>query len=192
MAVADRRAALLQIGLDLFADQTPDEVRVEDVARAAGVSTGLLYNYFGSKREFHVAVVAAAYEQLRAATEPDPLLPSDERLRASLTGFLEHVRDNATGWAWLLRGAPGSDAELVSLGDAMRQTVIDRVLTDLPAQDVTPAARVAVRGWIGYIEACAVAWLSRPELRQDQVLELMVATLHAALHAALTAVPEET
>ena len=189
MSVTDRRAALLQIGLDLFADRTPDEVRVEDVARAAGVSAGLLYNYFGSKREYHVAVVAAAYEQLRAATEPDSRLAPDERLRASLTGFLDHVRANATGWAWLLRGASGSDAELVALGDSMRQTVVDRVLCDLPASSVTPAVRVAVRGWIGFIEACAVAWLREPAMRRDQVLELMAATLHAALHAAA---PEET
>jgi AcrR family transcriptional regulator len=181
MTVADRRAVLLQIGLDLFADQTPDQVRVEDVARAAGVSSGLLYNYFGSKREYHVAVITAAYDQLRSATEPDPLLPSQERLRASLTGYLNHVRENATGWAWLLRGASGSDAELVALGDAMRQTVVDRVLADLPAASVTPFARVAVRGWIGFIEASAVAWLQQPELPQEQVLELMVATLQASL-----------
>jgi AcrR family transcriptional regulator len=184
MAVADRRAALLRIGLDLFADRTPDEVRVEDVARAADISTGLLYNYFGSKREYHVAVVAAAYEQLRAATEPDLFLPPEDRLRASLTGFLDHVRENATGWSWLLRGASGADAELVALGDAMRQTVIDRVLGDLPPPGPTPAARLAVRGWIGFIEACAVHWLDQPSVRQDEVVELMVANLYASLRAA--------
>jgi AcrR family transcriptional regulator len=189
MAVADRRAALLEIGLALFADRTPDEVRVEDVARAAGISTGLLYNYFGSKRQFHVAVVAAAYEHLRAATEPDPQLPPDERLRASLTGFLNHVRENATGWAWLLRGASGADAELVALGDAMRQTVIDRVLGDIPT--ATPAARIAVRGWIGFIEAAAVSWLQQPTVDPDQVIDLMVAALHASLDAAGIPTEEE-
>jgi len=189
MAVADRRAALLEIGLALFADRTPDEVRVEDVARAAGISTGLLYNYFGSKRQFHVAVVAAAYEQLRAATEPDPQLPPDERLRASLAGFLDHVRENATGWAWLLRGASGADAELVALGDTMRQTVIDRVLGDIPT--AIPAARVAVRGWIGFIEAAAVSWLQQPAVGQDQVIDLMVAALHASLAAAEISTEEE-
>lgn len=183
MSVADRRAALLRIGLDLFADRTPDEVRVEDVARAADISSGLLYNYFGSKREFHVAVVAAAYERLRVATEPDPTLPPGDRLRASLTGFLNHVRENATGWSWLLRGASGADTELVALGDAMRQTVIDRVLADLPP-DPTPATRLAVRGWVGFIEACAVSWLDQPSVRQDEVVELMVANLSASLHAA--------
>jgi hypothetical protein len=126
--------------------------------------------------------VATAYEHLRAATEPDPQLPPDQRLRASLAGFLNHVRENATGWAWLLRGASGADAELVALGDAMRQTVIDRVLGDVA--DATPAARIAVRGWIGFIEAAAVSWLQQPAVPQDHVLDLMVAALNASLDAA--------
>src|SRR3954465_9716936 len=51
-----------------------------EVARAAGISKGLLYHYFPSKRDLFVATLEAAAAELREITEPDPSLPIPEQL----------------------------------------------------------------------------------------------------------------
>ncbi len=42
----------------LFSTQAYDAIAIEDLAAAAGMSKGLLYYYFGSKRDLYVATVA--------------------------------------------------------------------------------------------------------------------------------------
>ena len=54
-----RRQQLLELGLELFAHQTYDGLSIDEIAKRAGVSKGLLYHYFPSKRAFYVAAVTA-------------------------------------------------------------------------------------------------------------------------------------
>ncbi|MEY3014468.1 MAG: hypothetical protein RIT45_3203, partial [Pseudomonadota bacterium] len=63
-----RRAQLLELGLQVFADTPFDAVSVEDVAQRAGISKGLLFHYFGSKRGYYVATVQAAASALLEIT----------------------------------------------------------------------------------------------------------------------------
>src|SRR4051812_45882941 len=68
--VDERRAQLLSLGLERFSERSYDEVSIDDLARAAGISKGLLYHYFPTKRDFYIAALAQAAEQLLAATDP--------------------------------------------------------------------------------------------------------------------------
>ena len=52
LASDDRREQLLDLGLKLFASRSYEEVAIDDIAREAGISKGLLYHYFGRKRLF--------------------------------------------------------------------------------------------------------------------------------------------
>src|SRR5436190_1545038 len=84
-----RREQLMRIGLELFSTNSYDAVSIDEIAARAGISKGLLYHYFPSKREFYVAGVRAAAAQLREVVEPDRGLPPRERLRELLfTTFL--------------------------------------------------------------------------------------------------------
>ena len=55
-----RRAQLLELGQKAFAERTYDEVSIDDIARAAGISKGLLYHYFPTKRDLYVTLTADA------------------------------------------------------------------------------------------------------------------------------------
>ena len=57
LAVDTRRQQLVRAGVDLLRTRTPDEVSIDDVARAAGISRGLLYHYFEDKDAFVVAIL---------------------------------------------------------------------------------------------------------------------------------------
>src|SRR5919199_2218344 len=92
LPVDERRAMLLELGLRLFGARGLDEVSVEDIAREAGVSAGLLYHYFGSKREFRHEVTAHALGRLTVVTAPDRTLPPGERLAAAPVAYPGDLR----------------------------------------------------------------------------------------------------
>src|SRR5262249_47381912 len=55
-----RRAQLVDLGLTEFGTRTYDEVSIDRIAQMAGISKGLLYHYFPTKRAFYVACVREA------------------------------------------------------------------------------------------------------------------------------------
>src|SRR6476620_7385194 len=89
-----RRAQLIALGVDMLATRTLDELSVEEIAKQAGISRGLLFHYFASKQEFHVEVARAAAGELIARTEPDPSLMPLEALRAGFFFFEEDATEN--------------------------------------------------------------------------------------------------
>src|SRR5207253_2394425 len=94
----ERRAQLLEVGLELFSTRPYDGVPINEVAARAGVSRGLLYHYFPTKRDFYVDIVRAAIADAYEFSEPDPNLPPLERLRASVDAWLDYVESNAAGF----------------------------------------------------------------------------------------------
>src|SRR4051794_2922845 len=60
-----RRAKLLDLGIELFSRQTYEDMSIDDLAAEAGISKGLLYHYFRSKRDFYVETVRAASRRLQ-------------------------------------------------------------------------------------------------------------------------------
>src|SRR5262249_24517671 len=80
----ERRQQLVASALEVFGDRDYDEVSVDEVAEAAGVSHGLVFQYFGSKKGLYAACLQPLIEFFRARIEPDPDLPPVERLRSAL------------------------------------------------------------------------------------------------------------
>jgi AcrR family transcriptional regulator len=69
------RAAIVAAAEDLFAERGFQEPTMEDLAAAAGVSVGTLYNYFGSKPALQLAVFEAEtsmVEQAGSSVLEDP------------------------------------------------------------------------------------------------------------------------
>ena len=65
-----RRTQLLDIGAQLFADRSYEDVWIEEVAEIAGVSRGLMYHYFPTKRDFFAAIVERESQHLLEVTAP--------------------------------------------------------------------------------------------------------------------------
>src|SRR5215831_12623371 len=90
----ERRLQLLELGKRFFAAHAYDDVSMDDVAAAAGVSKGLLFHYFQSKREFYVETIRAMSLQLRRVTQPDPSLAPGARLRAALDAHMRYAKED--------------------------------------------------------------------------------------------------
>jgi AcrR family transcriptional regulator len=186
LALSARREELLELGLELFSTRPYDEVSLEDIAAAAGISKGLVYHYFPSKRDLYVATLRVASERLLAVTEPDPTLPKPMRLFRGLAAYLDYVEGYAQSYTALLKGGVGSDVDAASIVEHSRQVIMQRVLAALGVSvvDVPPALHLVLRGWIGFVEATSTEWLESKRLSKEQLLEMMVSTLAVMLPVA--------
>lgn len=146
-----RRRQLIELGLRLLARQPSAEVPIDRIAEEAGISRGLLFHYFPTKRDFHVAVVTAAAELLVDVTDPGAA-PPQERLRRSLEAYVDYVTENRELYVALVRGAAGADEELQRVFDRTRGRFAERALAILGRPDAGPLLRTAVRGWLALVE----------------------------------------
>lgn len=168
LPVDERRDQLLQLGLDLFSRLPYDSVSIDEIADAAGISRGLLYHYFPGKRDFYVAVVRVAVEELIELVEPDAELDPAAQLEQALHRYLAYVARRRHGYLTAVRGGLGTDDEIQELTDRFRARVVERVLAGLRAEP-TPALIIALRAWVGYVETSVLAWLDAGQPDVDLV-----------------------
>jgi len=181
---AARRAQLVALGLQMLSTRPLDQVAIDEIASEAGISRGLLFHYFPTKRDFHVAVVQAAADDLYARTEPDPTLPLRDQLRSSLEAFVDYVTDNRDAYMGLLRGASG-DPGLRAVLDSTRSRITARVLAAAGVAD--PASnrlRLAARGWVAFTEEATLEWLSEGEPGRFELVDLLEEALVALMAVA--------
>jgi AcrR family transcriptional regulator len=180
-----RREQLVALGVEMFSERPFDDVSIDDIAAGAGISKGLLYHYFPSKRDFYVAVVRHSADEMQAITETDPDLEPLERLADGLDRYLEYVATHARGFATVLRAGIGSDPEVAAIVEGVRAAMARRILADVADTDPPPAAvRIAIRGWVGFAEAASLEWLEHGELSREELRELLVRALTGAVAAA--------
>ena len=186
----ERRAQLLALGVRFFSESPYDQVSVDAVARAAGISKGLLYHYFSTKRDFYVAALRAAAQQLIDATATEPETPPLLRLQRGLDSYLAYVERCAAAYAALLRGGIGSDPAVAAIVEGTRQQFFFRMLEGLHTERPEPALRTALRGWIGMVEAISLDWLDHRDLTLTALRDLLIGMLLASLQVATGNLPE--
>ncbi len=67
----EKKELMLQTGLELFATDGYHNVSVGDIARAAGISKGLMYNYFKSKEDLLFSIVQKGLRDIADAFDLD-------------------------------------------------------------------------------------------------------------------------
>ena len=193
LSVEERRSQLLNAALTLFAHRAPEEVSLDDVAEAAGVSRPLVYRYFpGGKQQLYEAALRSAAEELQHCfDEPreGPLLP---RLSRALDRYLTFVDEHDAGFSALLQG--GSVVETsrtTAIVDGVRRAAAEHILSHLQVTGPGLRLRMTVRMWITAVEAASLIWLD--EGKQPPVEELrdwLVDQFAAALAVTATRDPQ--
>lgn len=185
LSVDERRARLLELGLELFSKRSYDDVSTDDIASAAGVSKGLLYHYFTGKRGYYVATIRELARRVIAVTELDPAQSLEESVRNALEQFVIFVRDNADFYRALLRGGVGADDEAQPIIEKVRQTVMKRILAAASIDEPNPRVRTAVYGWIGFIEATSLDWIANGhDHDENELVGMMMASFLALVGVA--------
>lgn len=184
----ERREQLLSVGCGLFSERPYDEVRIERVAELAGVSRGLLYHYFPTKREFFAAVVERESARMLDLTAAVPGVPARSQLSTGLDAFLEYVERHAHGYRAFHRADAAGDQGVRRVYQRALAAQERQILAALAADpEFGPLfgeradVRLAVRGWLAFVTAVCLEWLSGGELGRDQVRELCVRALLGVL-----------
>lgn len=91
---ARNRAKILEVAAELFAAKSPQEVTMDDIAKAAGVGRGTLYRRYPDRASIAVALLdeheRALQEKLMSGEPPlGPGAPPHERLAAFYSAMVE-------------------------------------------------------------------------------------------------------
>ena len=173
---AERRQQLLQASLEVFGEKDFDDVSVDEIADAAGVSHGLIFQYFGTKKDLYIAIVEPLIEQFRARIQPDFSKPPAERLRQSTRAYAEVISEHPDGYRFLLtRGA--RFAEVREKLDAARLAAVDRIAPQMGLDPANPEVRIGILAWIGYQESAMLSWLDNGQPDVEFLVELIAGAL---------------
>ncbi|MBX3188242.1 MAG: TetR/AcrR family transcriptional regulator [Labilithrix sp.] len=176
----ERRAQLVALGLEHFGTRAYDDVSIDAIAASAGISKGLLYHYFPTKKAYYAACVREAAEELVAQTDTSASLPPLDRLYQGLDAYLSYVRAHARAYATLMKSGVGVDPEIARIVDETRSRLLERItegfdeaplakLPTLEREDAlrSPLVRTALRGWVGLAEATALGWIEDVERKRN-------------------------
>lgn len=177
-----RRSHLVAVALELFGGTAYDQVSMADVARSAGVSEGLAYHYFSSKRDLFVSVIERVLEDLLRATRTTETRKSArDRLSAGLHAHLGFAERSPEAYAIVLQGGNGVDREVRELCEQARWAGLEEIIRSSGISDASPRLRVALRGWSGFQEGAIIEWLKRRDLERSELVEMLAMALAAAL-----------
>lgn len=179
MTPDERRRQLVGIGLRKFVERPVQDLSLDEVAEAAGVSRGLLFHYFPTKTEYHRAVVAAAGRRVRRNVTPDEGLAGEAAVRQVVSRFLAQVERRREWYVALVRGQ--TELSRAAAGDPMAQ--VTWFVAELACRELAlgESALPAAHGWVAYLEDRALQWAALDEAEREAGREALVDHCVAAL-----------
>src|SRR5262245_31723734 len=191
MGVEERRDQLIAVALDLFSHRSPEDVSIDEIAEAAGISRPLVYHYFPGKRQLYEAALRKAAEELTARFVEPHEGPLGARLLRVMERFFDFVEVHGPGFSALMRGGPAVGSTRASaMMDGVRQAAYEQIVAHLGVPDPTPRLELVVRSWISLAETTALLWLDRRSIPRDE-LERQLVHDFAALAAVSAAYDEQ-
>jgi AcrR family transcriptional regulator len=174
-----RRAQLLELGRAAFAKHPYDEVSIDDLAAKAKLSKGLFYYYFPTKRDLYLAALDITARELidKVVTAVARFRTPRERAIAGVEAYLDHVAGTGVAFVSLMRGGIGADASVAGALERVRTDLLDEFVSGNPIGaflQTRPLSRLAIRSWIGMVEAASLEWLSTPGMAKEPVRDLLV------------------
>jgi AcrR family transcriptional regulator len=200
MGVDERRQQLIGVALELFSRRSPDEVSIDDIAAAAGISRPLVYHYFPGKLSLYEAALKRAAEDLAGRFVEPHEGPLGARLLRVMRRFFDFVDEHGPGFSALMRGGPAvtvggahsmSTASTTNaLIDSVRQAAYVQILSHLGVIDPPARLQLVVRSWISLAESTALIWLDGRRIPRAE-LEVQLVHDFAALAAVSATYDEE-
>ncbi|MGW5862582.1 TetR/AcrR family transcriptional regulator [Streptomyces sp. NPDC055239] len=191
MGVEERRQQLIGVALDLFSHRSPDDVSIDEIAAAAGISRPLVYHYFPGKLSLYEAALQRAADDLADRFVEPREGPLGARLLRVMGRFLDFVDGHGPGFSALMRGGPAVGSSTTNaLIDSVRQAAYVQILAHLDVTDPPARLELVIRSWISLAESTALIWLDGRRIPRVE-LELQLVHDFAALSAVSAAYDEE-
>jgi AcrR family transcriptional regulator len=168
----DRRAQLVQIGLELLPTTPVQELTIDEVARRAGISRSLLFHYFATKRDYYTAVTRAAADLMLEHLLPAAGTPRDEQVAGMLDRYVGWVETFRESHLAFVRGAAGGDPWVAEVYEDTRSRLVTVALGALDLPD-DALHRQLVLAWFAFTEDLVGQWAREPTMRRPDLLALL-------------------
>ncbi|WNG81087.1 TetR/AcrR family transcriptional regulator [Mycobacterium sp. ITM-2016-00316] len=172
---AETRKRIVKAAVQIFSEQTYDDVAVSDIAKAAGVAHGLLFHYFGSKRGIYLEAMRGAAEQLEIAFVFKPDLAPVEQIRHAVKSHLQYLATHRGLALRLILGGRGADPVAWEVFEAARWRAVEATAALFGVDPRRPAVRMAGRAAVSAMDEAAIFWLDNDEpFPLDDMVDWMV------------------
>ena len=182
LAPGQRREQILDAANALFAQRAYDEVSIEDIASAAGVTRGLVHHYFGGRKEVYIALLERLGAQREDQLRPPVGRSARARVADTVSRWLDWTQANRTIYlATMGRGEDIADPDTRRVvADLVERAVA--LLADFHADLAhdTPRLRYALECWTALNRAATRRWL-RGQATREATHELLTSTLEHIL-----------
>jgi AcrR family transcriptional regulator len=168
----DRRAQLVQIGLELLPTTPVQELTIDEVARRAGISRSLLFHYFATKRDYYTAVTRAAADLMWEHLMPRPGTPAEEQVTGVLDRYVGWVETYRETHLAFVRGAAGGDPWVSEVYEETRARLVDVALGALDLPD-DALRRQLILAWFAFTEELVGHWAQEPTMSRTELLTLL-------------------
>ncbi|MFB7970872.1 TetR/AcrR family transcriptional regulator [Streptomyces rubiginosohelvolus] len=191
MGVDERRQQLIGVALDLFSRRSPEDVSIDEIAAAAGISRPLVYHYFPGKQSLYEAALRRAADELAARFLEPPEGPLGARLLRVMGRFFDFVDEHGPGFSALMRGGPAAGSSTANaMIDGVRQAAYEQIITHLGVSEPPARLELVVRSWVSLAESTALIWLDGRRIPREE-LEKQLVHDFAALAAVSAAYDQE-
>jgi AcrR family transcriptional regulator len=184
LSADERRQAILESALDVFAERGYHASSIDDIARKGGISKALIYEHFASKQDLYAELLEQHAGDLfsalaEAISEAGRSAPA--RLEVGFDAFYGFVEEHRVAWRMLFREA--TDPEAVAVLDRITAEVTAfvagviredpgsrRVAGDEKARE--HAVEVIAQLLVGAVQSLANWWSDHQELSRERIVEM--------------------
>ena len=183
LSANERRSAILDAALEVFAGRGYHGSSIDEIATAAGVSKALIYEHFPSKRDLHLSLLALHIEEIfeRLAESAATSEPGEIRLRAGVDAFLEFVEERRDAFRMLFRDAVEPDVAemLVRVQQQVGAAVAGLIATEpreTRDEEEAEAEAIEMLGQLlaGAVQSLALWWGEHPEVPRERLVGVVM------------------
>jgi AcrR family transcriptional regulator len=175
----ERRVAILDSALEVFARHGYRGASIDDIAGAAGVSKALIYEHFTSKRDLHAALIERHVGELfeRLAESAATSEPGEVRLQAGVDAFLAFVEARPDAFRMLFRDAVEPEVAEMLRGVASQAALqVSELIATEPrtrrAADEEESEAIEMFGALltGAVQQLALWWDEHPRIPRERLV----------------------
>jgi AcrR family transcriptional regulator len=180
----ERRAAILDAALAVFAQHGYHGSSIDDIAREGGVSKALIYEHFASKADLYAELLEDQAGQLfstLAEAISEAGRSASARLTVGFDAFYGFVEEHRVAWRMLFREA--TDPEAVAVLDRITAEVtnfVAAVIAEDPgarrgeddAETREHGVQVIAQLLVGALQSLANWWADHDELPRQRIVEM--------------------
>jgi AcrR family transcriptional regulator len=180
----ERRVAILDSALTVFARRGYHASSIDDIARQAGVSKALIYEHFTSKQDLYAELLeqhaGELFSQLAEAIS-EAGRDASARLVVGLDAFYGFVEEHTVAWRMLFREA--TDPEAAAVLDRVTSEVtafVAGLIREDPGSRRGPddeeqrqhGIQVLAQLLVGAVQSLANWWADHQELPRERIVEM--------------------